>query len=135
MRNRNGNCSLLLTLSSLIFFTTLLSAQTYRIGYRVVVKDAILVDETLNISRTMTPCHGKARKALILENTKSNNIHTLLQEHREEFYNYLYRQSLHVRHNNKTTNAIATSLTTLTFPTECFTVDFKGNLAKITLIK
>lgn len=135
MRSRNGNRSLLFTVCSLVLFTPLLQADIYRIGYQAVVENAILVDETLNISRAMTPCFGKVQSYLKLDSSHTHNIHALLKEHNETFYEYLLHHALHVRHREQLINQQSHSLTTLTFPTQCFKVTFKGNLAKIALIK
>ena len=134
MRSRIRNRSLSFSIYSLVFLPFYLYGDSYLIGYRAIVKDALLVDEILNISRAMTPCVGTLQKSLLLNNS-SENIHTLLKDNAQEFYSYLLSQSLHVKHNESVINSQSKSLTTLTFPTHCFKVDFKGNLAKITLIK
>ncbi len=134
MRSRIRNRSLSFTIYSLVFLPFILFADSYHIGYRAIVKDALLVDEVLNISRTMTPCTGIPQSPLLLS-TLTKDIHIILKNRAEEFYTYLLSQSLHVSHNETVINNQSKSLTTLTFPTHCFKVDFKGNLAKITLIK
>jgi hypothetical protein len=135
VRSRNGNRSLSFSIYALVFFTTLLSADMYHIGYQAVVKNAILVNETLNISKAMTPCHGNAQSEFTLENPDHHRIESLIHENNDKFYHYLLAQSLHVKHRESLINQHSSSLTTLTFPTECFKVTFKGNLAKIALIK
>lgn len=107
----------------------------YHIGYQAVVKDAILVNETLSVSQAMTPCEGSAVSYLKLDSSKTHNIHDLLKAHNETFYEYLRHHALHVRHREELMNQQSRSLTTLTFPTQCFAVEFKANLAKIALIK
>ncbi len=135
MRGSNASRSLSLSICSLIiFFSSICLADTYRIGYRAIVKNSILVNETLNISKSMTPCYGNKTSILTLD-SDTKNIYHLLKKNSNKFYEYLLTQSLHVRDNSTTNNNISTTLTTLTFPTECFKVTFKGNLAKIALIK
>ena len=134
MRSSDAGCSLSLSLYSLIFFSAVLFADTYRIGYRAVVKNSVLVDETLNISRSMTICRGSEKSTLVLE-ADDNNIYHLLKKNSNRFYEYLLHQNLHIRDNSKVSRNISTTLSTLTFPTQCFKVTFKGNLAKISLIK
>ncbi len=134
MRGSNASRSLSLSICTLSIFSTLILADDYRIGYRAVVKDALLVDEKLNISHSMTPCIGKAESYTVF-NTTSRDLSKIIKDNRDKFYNFLVHQNLHVKYNSKTVNSISTTLTTLTFPTECFKVDFKGNLAKITLVK
>ncbi len=133
MRSRNGSRSLSFTICTLILLPFYLYADSYYIGYRAIVKDALLVDETLNISRAMTPCRGKESTTLSLP-ALTQNVHTLIKENSDQFYKYLLSLSLHVRHNESVINSQSRSLTTLTFPTHCFTIDFKGNLANITLM-
>ena len=135
MRSRDGNRSLLLSISSLVLFSSIIYADTYRIGYRAIVKNAILVDETLNISKAMTPCYGSTQEELELGTLDNRNLYKIIKNSSDKFYNYLLHQSLHVSYNNKTTNNISTTLTTLTFPTQCFKVTFESKLVKISLIK
>lgn len=134
MRSRDGNRSYLLQYSALIL-TTLLQADSYHIGYRATIKDALLVNETLSVSRTMTRCQGRIHPPLLLDRLHNETLQQLITNNRDAFDNYLRQYSLHVRSYEKTINSMSKIQTTLTFPTECFTVDFKGNLAKIALIK
>lgn len=132
MRSRNGTRALTLGLYSLALCLPL-HADAYRIGYSATVKDALLVDETLNIARAMTPCSGNLNAPLYLEHNASS-LHELLQSS-EAFLHYLHQHTLHVKHRDQTQNARSHSVTTLTFPTHCFEVEFNNDFAKITLIK
>ncbi len=134
MRSRIRNRSLSFSIYSLVFLPFYLYGDSYLIGYRAIVKDALLVDEVLNISRAMTPCTGTPQSPLLLS-ILTQDLQLILKNNAEKFYTYLLSQSLHVKHNESVINNQSKSLTTLTFPTHCFKVDFKGNLAKITLIK
>jgi len=107
----------------------------YHIGYQAVVKNAILVDETFNVARAMTPCEGTPQSQLIIENPNHQSFESLFQKQHDKFYHYLLSQRLHVKHRETLINQQSNTLTTLTFPTQCFKVTFKGNLAKIALIK
>jgi hypothetical protein len=107
----------------------------YHIGYQAVVKNAILVNETLNISKAMTRCQGNSQSEFTLDNPYHISIEALIRKNSDKFYHYLLAQSLHVKHRETLINQHSSTLTTLTFPTECFKVTFKGNLAKIALIK
>jgi hypothetical protein len=135
MRSRDGDRSYLFTISSLILLASALSADNYLIGYRAYVRDAILVDETLSISRAMTPCYGELKSSLILDSSGEKDIYKVLKNSNDDFYHYLLKQSLHVSHKEHLINQQSHSLTTLTFPTHCFKVTFNTNLVKITLIK
>ncbi len=136
MRSRDGNSYLILRLCSVILFSSLaLSAGEYLISYRYVVKDAIVYNETLHISSAMKKCTGKSQKELILENTTNGNFVKLLNENKEEFYEYIRTLGLHVEHNEKTVNLQNKSTTILTLKTTCFKVDFNDNFAKISALK
>ena len=136
MRSRDGNRYLLLRLCSVIILSSLaLNAGEYLISYRYVVKNAIIYNETLHISRSMKKCSGKAQKELILENTTDGNFKKLLHENSEEFYEYIRKIGLHVAYNDITQNFQNQSTTILTLKTTCFKVDFNDNFAKISALK
>ena len=136
MRSRDGNHNSLFAVCSLLIFCSLaLNAGEYLISYRYVVKNAIIYNETLHISRSMKKCSGKAQKELILENTTDGNFKKLLHENSEEFYEYIRKIGLHVAYNDITQNFQNQSTTILTLKTTCFKVDFNDNFAKISALK
>ncbi len=134
MRNRDGNNSLLWHFCTLAL-PLFLQADVYLIGYKATVVNTLLVDEVLSVSRSMKPCQGILDNSLVLTRLHNEGIQELIIQNREKFDEYIRQFSLHVSAYDKTINNINQSLTTLSFPTHCFKVDFKGNLAKITLIK
>ncbi len=134
MRSRNGNHPFTLGLCALITAPALY-AQSYHIGYRAVVKDAILISETLSVSRAMLPCHGSEAPAIALPSQDGDTLHDILSASHDDFYRYMQHYTLHVRSQDTTTLAIYHTQTTLTLPTHCFEVEFNDGFATIALIK
>ena len=136
MRSRDGNHNLTFRLCSIIFFSSLaLNASEYLISYRYTVKDAILYNETLHISRAMKKCKGKPQKELILENTSGGNLRKLISQNSEEFLDYIHKLGLHIKHKEQTLNLQNTYTTILTLKTTCFKVDVNDNFAIIAPLK
>jgi len=67
MRSRDGNFSLSFTIFFIIFFNyTTLLADEYLISYRYVIKDAVIYNEQLNISKAMKKCSGDVQNYINL---------------------------------------------------------------------
>jgi len=138
MRSRDGNYNfsfsiqvgLLLLLSSLA-----LNASEYLISYRYLVKDAILYNETLSISKAMQKCNGKPYNALVLETRDDKNLKKIIRSQNEKFIDYMHKLGLHIEHKEATINFQYTSVTILTLKTTCFKVDFNDNFVKISPLK
>ncbi len=136
MRSRDGNRYLTLRLCSVIFFSSLaLNAGEFLISYRYTVKDAILYNETLEISNSMTKCYGEPQQELILSNTNNKNIKNLLSINSDKFIEYVHKLGLHVEHKEETKNLQNSSTTILTLKTTCFKVDINENFAIIAPLK
>jgi len=136
MRSRNGNCYFSLRLYTLIFFHSLaLSASEYLISYHYTVKDAILFNETLQISRAMQKCSGTLQKSFILDARKEDTLEQIIQNDYINFLQNIHKIGLDVSHTQVSTNIRNTSITSLTLHTTCFKVDFNDNFAKITPLK
>ena len=137
MRSRDGNYSFSFRLSSVIFLLslTLLSASEYLISYRYVVKDAIIYNESLLISKAMKSCDGATYKPLLLENDGSTNLKKIILNNHEIFIDYLHKLGLNIKHDEITINAQNKSTTILTLKTKCFKVDFNDNFARIAPLK
>lgn len=136
MRSRDGNHTFSLSLCSLILFSSLtLNADEYLISYRYVVKDAILFNEDLYISRAMQKCKGTPSDALILDSYDFKNLKKIIQKNHTLFIDYIHKLGLDVKHKERNTNLQNTSTTILTLKTTCFKVDFNDNFAKIAPLK
>ncbi|MEA3331358.1 MAG: hypothetical protein U9Q29_06655 [Campylobacterota bacterium] len=136
MRSRDGNLTFSLRLCSIIFFTSLaLNASEYLISYRYVVKDAILYNETLQISDAMQPCYGKLEQTLVLESDGSSDLKKIISQNSQEFTEFIHKLGLHVKHEGITTNSQNNSTIILTLKTTCFKVDFNDSFANITPLK
>ena len=136
MRSRNGNSSRLLAICSIICFSSLaVHAGEYLVSYRYVVKDMILFNDSLQISRAMKKCHGKPDKFIELADDESEDLKQIIKNNSFEFTNFIHRLGLDVNHKETTINAQNSSTTILTLKTRCFKVDFNDNLARITALK
>jgi len=136
MRSRDGNRTLSCKFCTLILLSSLaLNASEYLISYRCVVKDAMLYNETLQISKAMQKCHGTPQKSLILTTNTTNNIQNIITQHKEKFITYIHKLGISVHHQEKNINYQNSSTTILTLHTSCFKVDFNDNFAKITALK
>jgi len=136
MRSRDGNRTFLRRLFSIIFLSSLaLNAGEYLISYRYIVKDAVLYNETLLISKTMQKCIGTSQNSLLLESDGSTNLKRIISEHKEKFISFVHKLGLHLEHKEKNINYQNSFTTILTLKTTCFKVDFNDNFAKISPLK
>ena len=133
MRSGDGNRTCTLSIFKLIFlfYSLALSAGEYFISYRYVVKDAILYNETLDISKSMHKCLGNPSTPLVLENNGIKNLKEIITQNKEEFSSYLHQLGLEVKHSEFNSNLQNSSTTILTLKTTCFKVDFNDNFVKI----
>jgi hypothetical protein len=81
----------------------------------------------------MTPCKGTIVDTLLIPK-EGKSLQALLEQS-EDFFALLQRHNLHVNSRDLVHNAHSSSLTTLTFPTQCFEVEFNNDFARIALIK
>ncbi len=136
MRSRDGNRTFLLRLCSIIFLSSLaLNAGEYLISYRYIVKDAVLYNESLLISKSMQTCVGKPQKSLMLESDGSTDLKTIILKHKEKFISFIHKLGMNLEHREKNINYQNSSTTILTLKTTCFEVDFNDNFAKISPLK
>jgi len=137
MRSRDGDNSISLRLRTVIFLflVSSLSAEEYYISYRYVVKDALLYNESLAVSRAMKKCKGETYSPLILDSDNSNNLKKIISKNSQMFINYLHKLGLQVEHKENTLNYQNHATTVLTLKTKCFKVDFNDNFARITPLK
>ncbi len=136
MRSRDGDSNFTLRLCSIIVLCSLsLSASEYLISYKYIVKDAILYNETLLISKSMKKCSGKPYSELVLDNYGQKNLKKIISQNSTLFIDYIHKLGLHVEHKEMTANLQNSSTTTLTLRTTCFKVDFNDSLARIYPLK
>ena len=132
MRSRDGNNYQLFAVCTLIFLNSLvLNASEYLISYRYVVKDLILYNESLQISRAMRKCDGLPSNYIEFPHHDSKSLNHIVSENSEEFIDFLHKLGLSVEHKSTTINAQNSSTTILTLRTTCFKVDFNDYFAKI----
>ena len=137
MRSRDGNRYLLYSICSLIFCYSSLNSDEYIISYRYTVQDAALLNDSLDVSKAMTPCKGNLLGSslylILLDDTK--NLKNTLLQNSDQFFTYINTLGLHVRNDESLYNGSSHSLTTITLKPTCFTVEFNDNLVKITPLK
>jgi len=138
MRSRNGNRSFSRTVSVTLLFlfhSLALQAGEYLISYRYIVENAILYNETLEVSHAMQKCKGRAYNPIIFPTNDTKDLRKILSENREDFVDYIHRLGLNLEHSEQTTNFQNYSRTILTLKTQCFKVDFNDTFVKISPLK
>ncbi|WP_457748159.1 hypothetical protein [Sulfurimonas sp.] len=138
MRSRDGNFTFSLSICAIIFSSfcsSALFADEYLISYRYVIKNAILYNESLLISKAMQKCDGTSHNAIILNSQGKKNIAKIITNNSEEFIDYIHKLGLSVEHQEETANYKNDSTTILTLKTTCFKVDFNDNFARIAPLK
>ena len=136
MRSRDGYYSFILRLCTIILsFSILLDADEYLVSYRYVVKNAILYNESLDISKSMTKCEGIPSQTLILASLNKHNFQKIIDKHKDKFIEYIQKLGINVESRERTTNSQIHSTTIITLKTTCFKVDFNDNFVKISHLK
>lgn len=136
MRSRDGDINFTLRFCSIIFLYSLsLSASEYLISYKYIVKNAILYNETLLVSKSMKKCSGNPFSELFLNSNNQDDLKKIISQNSSEFIDYIHKLGLHVEHKETTTNLQNSSTTTLTLRTTCFKVDLNDSFAKITPLR
>jgi len=137
MRSRDGNHSFTRRLCTVIFLSSslALNAGEYLVSYKYIVKDAMLYNESLDISKSMTQCEGEPSQRLILPSSNAENFPKLVAKHREEFIEYIHTLGLDIQSRDTTTNNQMNSTTIVTLKTTCFKVDFNDTFVKISHLK
>ena len=137
MRSRDGSScfSLSISIIPILFFSLALNASEYLISYRYYVKDAVLHNETLDISQAMTKCPGTPFSDISLDSDNDKDIKTIISKNREKFIDYMHKIGLDVRYKDTTTNYQNRSHTIMTLKTTCFKVHFNDNLVRMSPLK
>lgn len=137
MRSRDGNHSFSLTVSVLIFFfsSLALNASEYLISYRYLVHNAILYNESLDISKSMQKCSGTEQESILFESTGDENLKAIINKNNEEFIAFIHKIGLSVTHTQEYTTKKNLSTTILTMHTRCFKVDFNDTFVRISALK
>lgn len=134
MRSRTRNGYFLLAACQLIS-TLMLNADDYLIGYRASSVNSRLTHENLSISKSMTACVGNRHDSLTLPRTPNDSLKHTLTEHEEDFFDFIIRQTLHLKSNQNIQAQEHISIDTLTIPIQCYAVDFNEDFVTIILLK
>jgi hypothetical protein len=113
----------------------LLEADEYIISYHGTAKNAQLLNETISVSRAMTPCQGKPAANITLPFTDNETLKTVIQNNRDDFLKFMLRHDLHVKSFTSSSAEGYREITTLSMPPQCFTVIFNDNFARISALK
>ena len=133
MRSRNGNFPFLLT-SLALTATLTLKADNYYIGYRLTAKNTQAINETLSISKAMTPCGPlDSSSVLVLAHTPNEKLENILKREETAFLEFAAYQELHVKGDDLVSSSRVQSLNSLTLPTKCYAVEFNNESVTITL--
>lgn len=133
MRSRNGNFPFLLT-SLALTATLTLKADNYYIGYRLTAKNIQAINETLSISKAMTPCGPlDSSSVLVLAHTPNEKLENILKREETTFLEFAAYQELHVKGDDLVSSSRVQSLNSLTLPTKCYAVEFNNESVTITL--
>jgi len=136
MRSRDGNNSFTLRFCAIILlFSFALYAEEYLVSYKYIVKNSILFNEHLDISKSMQKCHGIPSQILILPAIKEKNFQKLISLHRERFLDYIQRLGVDICSRATTCNNQMSATIVTTLKTTCFKVDFNDTFVKISHLK
>ncbi len=137
MRSRDGNLTLLLSIYSLIFCTSVFSAEEYFISTRYAVQNAMLLNDSLDVSKAMTPCKGElvGSSLLLPSRDNSKDLKKIVLQNSDQFFSYINTLGLHVRSFEEVSNGRESSLVTITLKPTCFTVEINDNFVKIAPFK
>ena len=135
MRSRDGSNYFSLTICTLILFNSLaLNASEYFISYRYVIKNAVLYNEKLQISKAMQQCQGSINNSITFKNN-NNNLKKIISANSQKFINFIHKIGIEIKSNDKVTNGISNSTIILTLKTTCFKVDFNEEFARISALR
>jgi len=83
----------------------------------------------------MQPCPKNHGSALSLQRHDDESLETVLNRDRTLFLEYAASQDFRLKSDETLTSTQLKSIQTLTLPTQCYAVEFNGDLVTITLLK
>lgn len=120
---------LLLALFSSLF------AEQYIISYSSAVKNSILLNEKISVSKAMTTCKGEIGKEVRLKLIKNDSLYTTIKKNRTKFDIFVQRLPFSIRSYETVSIKSINSLLILKMPPSCFTVNFNEDFVTIAPIK
>jgi hypothetical protein len=121
-----------LSLALILTAAWLNASQTFIISYRAQIKNAVVISESYQFSKSMRGVKAKKAEEIFLECEHNTNIDTLMHTHKDEILEFLMRHGAHTRSHEKVSAAKSSSLLSLSLPPSYITVDFNDGLAIIT---
>lgn len=121
-----------LSLALILTAAWLNASQTFIISYRAQIKNAIVISESYQFSKSMSPLKAKQTQSLTLNLEHKTDLNSLMNTHKEEILEFLMHSGAHTRSHEKVTAAKSSSLLSLSLPPSYITVDFNDGYATIT---
>lgn len=120
---------LLLTLSTSLF------AEQYIISYSSAVKNSILLNEKISVSKAMTECKGEIGDMVRLTHANNDSLYTTIKKNRTQFDLFVQKLPFSIRSYETVSIKSINSLLVLKMPPSCFTVNFNEYFVTIAPIK
>ncbi len=121
-----------LSLALILAATWLNASQTFIISYRAQVKNAVVISESYQFSKTMHALRAKEAESLIVHLEHKTDLNSLMNTHKDEILEFLMHSGAHTRSHEKVTDTKSSSLLSLSLPPSYITVDFNDDYATIT---
>ena len=118
-----------------LFLLLPLYSQEYIISYSSSVKNSILINEKISISKAMTECHGIKGEELIIPHKKNDSLKRSIQNSRENFDTFIQKLPFSIRSYETVSIHSINSLLILKLSPTCFTVKFNEGFVTIAPIK
>ncbi len=83
----------------------------------------------------MQPCVGLTGHSILLPVEDDTSLYSTIMDNYDDFFRFIEKEGLHVRHHENVHNAVSRSQTLLSLPPRCFTVDFNEDFVKISALK
>lgn len=120
----------------LLILPFFLQANDFILAYRIVVKDAIIYNETYNVSFAMTQSEDQIQAIcnIPLEEKAYPNAYTFLKDERDLVLECLFNHGIRLRDDSLTYNFASSTQTTLMIPPTRVRADVKEDFVTIVII-
>lgn len=121
-----------LSIALILVCSCLNASQTFILSYRAQIKDAVVISESYQLSKAMSPVKAEKAETLFLYSPQKRELRTIMQIHKDEILEFLMRHGVHTRSHENVTDSKSSFLLSLTLPPTYITVDFNDDYATIT---
>lgn len=108
------------------------ASQTYILSYRTQVKNAVVISESYQFSKAMTPIKAVKAESLSLYSPLETDLNTIMHVNKDEILEFMMKHGAHTRSHENVRDSKSSSLLQLTLPPSYITVDFNDDYATIT---